>query len=310
MRQLSDKFLNDLKIGLLSPMLKRIKDDNTLMLAIRENYVNIYYRGGNIMKIEATNTDNTYKAFFDTQYNKTARSLPDMPPVLSTATDVTSWIAALPNLKETMDFFLSVHNKPEREFQQLVARENNFSPISNETEYFLSDIEFADSDIGARFDMLAIRWQASARKDGSNCRPALIEMKYGDNALSGKAGIIEHLDDFKKFIENKEKYGFLLDTMSNQFSQLDELDLLNFNRSKGITEVIFGKNTTPEIIFLLANHNPRSTKLRKIINDPKLDKYGQSALFDLRFFVASFAGYGFHSKCMLSLKEFRSLLNT
>jgi len=56
--------------------------------------------------------------------------------------------------------------------------------------------------------------------------------------------------------------------------------------------------------FYLANHNPRSTNLKTILSDPEIDKYAQSQLFDLKFYVASFAGYGLHAKCMLPLVEF------
>jgi hypothetical protein len=53
MRGLSEKFMNDLSEskGTLSPILNRIKNDHTLMLAITCGYANIYYRGGNILKI-------------------------------------------------------------------------------------------------------------------------------------------------------------------------------------------------------------------------------------------------------------------
>ena len=36
-----------------------------------------------------------------------------------------------------MDFYFSENSKPEREFQQLIARENNFSTIANQSEYFV-----------------------------------------------------------------------------------------------------------------------------------------------------------------------------
>ena len=66
----------------------------------------------------------------------------------------------------------------------------------------------------------------------------------------------------------------------------------------------------PEIIFILANHNPRSPRLAKILSDPEFDKYAQSEQsehFDLRFFVATFASYGLHANCMHTLAEFRKL---
>jgi hypothetical protein len=41
------------------------------------------------------------------------------------------------------------------------------------------------------------------------------------------------------------------------------------------------------VIFILANHNPRSPKLKTILSDLEIDKYAQSQLFDLKFYVAS-----------------------
>jgi len=46
-RGLSDKFMAALTGGVLTPLLDRVKADSTLCLEIREDYLNIYYRGGN-----------------------------------------------------------------------------------------------------------------------------------------------------------------------------------------------------------------------------------------------------------------------
>jgi hypothetical protein len=187
----------------------------------------------------------------------------------------------------------------------LVARENNNSITSNESEYFITDIEF-DSGLGARFDMLAIYWPANKRKSGNNCQVALIEMKYGDNALGGAAGLIEHLRDIDEFISS-EKYQFLLETMEAQFNQIDQLELLKFNRSSNVTKIkLDAKN--PQVIFLLANHNPRSLQLKTMLEEPEFIKLSQSQHFDLKFFVASFAGYGLHADCMLPMDKFQKLL--
>jgi len=45
-RRLSDRFMKDLKSGLLQPLLQRVHDDPTLELEIRDDYINVYYRGG------------------------------------------------------------------------------------------------------------------------------------------------------------------------------------------------------------------------------------------------------------------------
>ena len=65
MRRLPKTFMNDLKNedGKLYPLLERIKKDDTLLLSIRNNYINIYYRGGNLVRISYGAKG--YKAFFD-----------------------------------------------------------------------------------------------------------------------------------------------------------------------------------------------------------------------------------------------------
>jgi hypothetical protein len=180
--------------GLIHPILQRVKQDHTLMLSIRKDYINIYYRGGNILRIKEQHNE-SYSAFFDNKYNKSGVPGFDLPNAIKSQHEARTWVDSFQDLKGIMDFYFSEHNKPEREFQQLVARENNFSTIANQSEYFVSDIEFADSAIGARFDILAVRWLVSQRKSTSNCRPALIEMKYGDGVLSGNAGVLKHLQD-------------------------------------------------------------------------------------------------------------------
>ena len=313
MRKLSDKFMGDLvnSEGMLHPILTRVKKDHTLMLAIRENFINIYYRGGNILNIKEHNKG-FYQASFDEQYNKSGLLIPDSPTEINHQNDARSWIDSFPSRKNIMDEYFSTYGKAEREFQQLIARENNNSTISNESEYFVSDIEssirFSNTEPYARFDIMAIRWLAAQRKNGSNCKVALIEMKYGDGALGGSAGLLKHLKDMDKLISNKDSYAKLLQTMDSQFNQLDELGLLKFNKSTSNAKVKLNANEKPEVIFILANHNPRSSKLKTILSDPEIDKYAQSQLFDLKFYVASFAGYGLHAKCMLPLVEFRTLL--
>ncbi|MDG6221873.1 MAG: hypothetical protein QCH99_01260 [Candidatus Bathyarchaeota archaeon] len=306
MRILSKTFVNDLlkPEGILHPILTRIKKDQTLMLAIRKNYINIYYRGGNILKI-TEHPEGVYQTFFDNQYNKTEKNIPNSPDIIISQDDSQKWVVSFSERKNIMDEYFSAYGKAEREFQQLLARENNYSSISNETEYFIPDIEAADP-LG-RFDIMAIRWLAKDRKYGSKCTTALIEMKYSDSALGGRAGLLKHLKDMDTFISDKEKYRKRLQTMESQFNQLDELELLKFNKGRSNAKVKLNVNDKPEVIFILANHNPRSSKLKKILFDPEIKKYEQSELFDLKFYVACFAGYGLHANCMFTLAQILQL---
>jgi len=293
--------------GLLYPIRAKIIKDQTLMLAIRDHYINIYYRGGNILKV-MEHSKGFYRTSFDDQYNMSKQNFSDSLADITTQDDAEKLVASFPNRKNIMDEYFSIYGKAEREFQQLVVRENNYSSFSNESEYFISDIEVTDPNPGARFDMMAIRWLASKRKSGSNCKAALTEMKYGDGALGGSAGLLKHLKDIDTLISNIDRYTKLLLTMETQFNQLDQLGLLNFNKGKSEARVKLDANDKPEVIFILANHNPRSPKLKTILSEPEFNIYEKSPVFDLRFFIASFSGYGLHSKCMLPLAEFRKLL--
>lgn len=309
MRALSEQFMNDLKKpdGMLNPILERVKNDQTLMLAIREDYINIYYRGGNLLKVSQPQKG-VYSTRFDPNYNLSKQPGLELPKILHDCGDTKKWVDAFPLLKQTMDNFFSVHSKAEREFQQLVARENNGSTISNESEYFISDIEVSDSDIGARIDLLAICWPANFRKTGNKCKAAFIEMKYSDGALDNSSGVIKHLRDFDALITNKSRYREFLQMMESQFNQLDELGLLKFNKGISNAKVKLNPDDRPEVIFILANHNPRRSKLKTILSDPQIDEYARANKFALKFFVSSFAGYGLHTDCMLNLDEFRKLL--
>lgn len=305
-RALSKKFMSALQEkGILSNLLNRVKSDDTLFMAIRNNYINIYYRGGNLIKISEDGT--AYKAEFDINYIKSEKhcmfdNIQYLPKLINSSEITRIWVQAMPILKLAIDLSLKKRDKGEREFQQLVVRENNISKHANESEYFIVDIEYAVS--GARFDMLAVKWLAGERKDGSKCQLAFIEMKYGKDSLGKKSGLKKHINDMKKIINNRNKYKSLIKEVEAQFSQLRTLGLINIKKNKN--EVGIDENSKPEIVLLLANYNPRSRKLKGIVEsiDPNTDEG-----FDLRFHVSSFAGYGMHALNMRSHGEFIKLLN-
>jgi len=314
MRGLSQEFLDSLKGGLLQPVLTRVKKDDTLMLAIRDGYINIYYRGGNLLKItKKPGILESYDFHFDKNYDLTMGNIShnalQLPVIIINSIEVEKWISSISLLKEIMDFWFMEHPKLEREFQQLVERENNRSSISNETEYFITDIEMTDANIGARFDILAIKWLATGRRDGKNCKASFIEMKYGDVALGGISGIVKHIEDINKFLSDKINYSKILIAMTQQFNQLNELGLINFKQCTNNTKVKINPVEKPEFIFLLANHNPRSLKLKRILKSADFIKFIDPDLFDLRFFVSSDAGYGMHNYNMLTYDKYLSRLS-
>lgn len=302
-RSLSDGFMNDLKKSVLNPLLERVQQDRTLMLAIRKECLNIYYRGGNILRVKAKK-DGSYSTYFDKKYNKSTNSpIPSFPNIISDKNDSEECVKVLQNLKLLMDsYFSTVKSELEREFQQLIARENNFSSKKSGYGYYITDIEFEDKTLSARFDILAVQRLENQRK----FRPALIEMKYGDGSLNNNSGIIKHLEDFDKFIKNKKKYNALLETMESQFCQLKELGLMEEDSERA--DIKITKDEKPEVICILANHNPHSSILRnQILNNQEMDRFANSLNYDLKFFVSSFAGFTLYPSWMFSLYEFREL---
>ena len=238
-------------------------------------------------------------------YNKGYPSLPvNFPTQVSDDTHTATLVDAVPGLKFVMDRFFSLHGRSEREFQQLVARENNWSPIANETDYFIVDIEIAGILASAKYDMLAVRWLSHERSRPRMLVPALIEMKYGINALEGNSGLEKHLRDAYSLKANDVSWGSLVSGLEAQIQQLDELGLLKFNRSTRVERLEINKTAKPELILLLANYNPASTKLVHFLEQVDKVKSERSGL-DLLFFQSCFAGYGMHRDSMLSLGEFK-----
>jgi hypothetical protein len=66
MRTINKQFIHDLIEGELSYFLCEVKNNKTLSLEIRDGYINIYYRGGNLLRI--TQKQVGYEFFFDVKY--------------------------------------------------------------------------------------------------------------------------------------------------------------------------------------------------------------------------------------------------
>jgi hypothetical protein len=309
MRRISDEFMNDLteETGILRSLKERVRSDDTLMLALRNDSIDIYYRGGRILHLAGRSGSRGYTANFDSNYVKLGApySIPKVPATIETVDHCKEWLNAMPLLKEIMNFYLTEQSaKSEREFQQLVAWENNRSKLAASTEYFITDIEYdtdVKSDDGAvkkaRLDMLGLKWLSKDRQNSSSCAPVFIEMKYGTDAFAGKAGIADHIADLNIILSNEETRSSLNQIIAYQFNQLDRLGLVKFNRAKKHSEVVLADR--PEVVFLLSNVNPRSSELSNIL---KLIQEPTS--YKLRFFVANFAGYGMHEACMMDLRKF------
>ena len=295
----NEQFLDDLENGILAPLTKEVQSDHTLSLELRESYVNVYYRGGNLMKVEEK-SGNVYSVEFDKEYFKGADHRVDLPgDKICKGDDIVEWLRVLPCLKRVMDHYFVKTQKSEREFQQLVVRENNFGSVARSTDYYICDVEYG-SGRGRRrwrFDMIAVHWPSDGhvRKKTDDRRLVLAEMKYGDDALSEKSGLHKHIKDVNEYLGNSDSVRGLKNDMVRVFNQKRKLCLIKCRKDlEGFSDKL------PIFLLLLANHDPDSIKLNKA-----LENLPAHPNIDLRIATASFFGYGLYDQGVHEVEEFR-----
>lgn len=290
MRKLDDDFLGALREGgSLHPLLAAVKSDPTLCLELRGDSINIYYRGGNMMKIEQR-SNGDFILSFDEKYfaDENRIDLPD-------STDINAWIEVAPKLKRAMDQWLGKHRNDEREFQQLLLRENNYGRIARSTDYYICDIEYQNEN--GRFDLVAVHWPSkpSKRKKADDRRLVFIEMKYGDNALDGSAGIKSHIEDVNRFLSDPVKLINIKEDMVVVFKQKRDLGLLDCGKN-----LASFSDEKPLLLLAFANHDPEKSELRSV-----LDNLPDSPHAELRVATASFMGYGLYDQGIHTIDETR-----
>ena len=304
-RALDEKMFKDFQEGgVLHDLLDYVQSDDTLDLEFRgEGRANIYYRGGSLFCIERSGDG--YTLTFDTKYCTACDEGMEKTPSVRAA------VGLIPLYKHAMDVWFVKNRKYEREFQQLVVRENNrHGAISHASDYYIVDIEYAynvnvsDKKTQARFDMIAVKWlsKSNERQNPSAPTLAIIEMKYGDGALGGSAGLKKHLEDFGTLVKNGELDDFCAD-YSNVFNQKCALGLIPGKESARIKIT----QRDIELIFLIANHDPDKTGLATIVAE--IADLTMEYPYPIRFAYASMMGYCLYADQLKSLEEMQEFLN-
>lgn len=206
MRQLSKRFVKKLTTD-KSDLLRCITRDPELDLQIRDNYINVYYKGGNILRIkpESYFLDEMYFNDSDKMRSKYAKEDPIIHANLVKQRD--DLVKFLEDKGRIADYFskaravmdkwaLSLSDKvefEEKKEQQEIAIANR-----RDTDFVVLDLEYAVSSASEyayngtldkkvpRFDIIAIH----------NERLVVIELKKGLGAVSGTSGVKPHMDCF------------------------------------------------------------------------------------------------------------------
>lgn len=293
-RRINESFINELKKGSLSPILDYVVNDDTLNMELRGDRIIVYYRGGALFSVLED------KYAFEGMDNNYFLTHARLIPSLLTIEDY------IPKAKHFIDLYVrqSKNHLGEKDIQQQIARENNYSSNSLDTDFFVIDVEY--QDLG-RFDIVALRWDSTstARKLAQSYLPTItiFEVKQGYSTSSGTSGLKKHFEDFCIFTEKDEVVKSFKEDMMEVFRQKRELGLIDgmelidsMGKYKDVKSVAEGI----DFVFLMVNYKPKSSVVKSELELIKAEDYKIAP----KFIYANSMGYGLFARNIISGEEF------
>ena len=238
MRGLNQQFMDDLKTGCLSCFLRLVKENDELCIAIRDNYINIYYKGGNALRIRQRK--NGYKFEFNANYCMDEQTRAEVS-ALNTLDDYKNNFS---RCLSVMDRWFDKHPKGERKIQQELIKHNTQDFCVLDIEY-VACIDIAGKRKLPQFDMIAVF-------DG---KLVIVENKVGEGAIGGKAGLAKHYNDMCSLIDSAEAKRNFIQSMRN---------IAGNKRALGLPTADITAEEI-ELLFLVFNPNPKSKMIDKHI---------------------------------------------
>ncbi|MFN2236567.1 MAG: hypothetical protein ACK2U1_20245 [Anaerolineales bacterium] len=249
MRGLSESYFDCLKSGFLSGITESVKGDPDLNLEIRNNYINVYYKGNSLLKLSETST-HQYKAVIDKKFLEELRF-----PLVFTEGNIDQFLSAIPLLKQN----IVKHGKRslELEYEQMIIRANNYEPRNN-SEYFIVDRQYAVKE--GQYDLTGIFWERSRRRKNQEVPVCLMEIKF---ALNADINIV-HEQIYRYYKSIKPRAAEFATEMQFVFRQ--KLDLGIYKQPKERLAALKTLKFSREIekfqfILVLVDYNPYSSKL-------------------------------------------------
>lgn len=265
----------------------------------------MYYRGGNLLRVSRlgahpapADRPKPYVAEFNSRYlvRRKELGLPDLAlpsNVLICPGDVDAWLQAFPVLKDAMDLFFGRNAKDEREIQQSILRDNNFGGVARSTDYYVCDIEYANSN--GQFDIVGVHWP-SRRDERKRCvgrRLFFAEVKQGDKALEGDSGLHQHILDINAYLENPGSLDSIKTEMITVFKQKRALGLLKCEK-----DLVAFSDEPPLLLLILVNHDPDATRLRELLRSLPPSPHAE-----LRIATSSLMGYGLYDPGVMTVGD-------
>lgn len=281
-----------------------IKKDDTLCPILRTKAVDVYYRGHKLISVMKGKVKCKVSKFKNKLYMYEISDNPTTKQI----------IEELPLYKQMVDLWFGAGMKSpyEREFSQLILRENNSKKLGRYSDYFIVDMEhkYKDSKNAPLPDLIAIK---KGRNDRHSkvCRLAIIEVKYMDDAFSGDAGIGKHIDDYVDLISDISLLAGVKVDIEEMYKQSKKLNLIHgFNK-----DTISISNEVPELIFALISRNTNNGKgntndkketLKKILSDAKAKHLGK--LDSVYIAQTAELGFGLYEDRLTHMDDFLNIL--
>lgn len=256
-RLLGEKLLTAFTDGIYKEIIEIVKEDEDLDLQIRANYVNIYYKGGNIAKILNPNGNVFFDIYYFLKKSETPknaqtgqskinvygdpnRNIPKRQDIIDELKSRCEELKKLFKNKDYKSYFKSAKKqmdmwfkdwgvREEKETQQKIIKYYNtkYNPDYTilDTEYqvsILAPFKF-QNEPKCKYQHKAPRFDLIAvDKEGKLC---VIELKKGCGACTGKAGLYSHLESFTHTI--KREYQPFIGEFKTILEQKQKLGLID-----------------------------------------------------------------------------------
>lgn len=286
---LNEKFMTDLKDGRLKSLLDFLHKDDTLSLEIRQNFIELYYRGQKLCKV--ISEDDDYKIIDLSENHDNVKKYCD------------EWTKDIPLMKQNIDFYLHDNPNLEMEYGQYLMRENNRDSQAFDTDYYMAVMDYNNHEEN-KINLIGIKWLAteSSRTKGDRIAIAFIEMKYGDKKPIEDSIFQKHTEELSSFIQNKKNLFSLYKDIETIFNQKVELGLINGVDKK----IVINRNIKPEFILVVSSHRGENheliSEIRKVTTSFDYSNLVQN--INMKVAKTNYAGYGLYEEQILNIQEF------
>lgn len=218
------------------------KHTDELFIGVRDGYINIYYNCASIAKIRCGKRGIVKNAEINNYYLKDGFQKNNK--YVSISED--DFVKHYEHIKKQSDIKVNLEKKS----QERLVIDNNKNKNSN---WYCLDVEYMKSIDGKlmpwRFDIIAISKE-------SHHSVALIELKYGFDAIGGESGVQKHVKDYSEFQKDGSFEKYLKKEIVNILKTQKKLGVIDYPECfENIDKVDIKKN--PKFYFITLDNNSR-----------------------------------------------------